>query len=68
MAWKNATMKQKLVLIIGILYSLNIISNKIFSYVHNAPVLYLVNTYVQYACMISAMILITYRRKTLPWY
>ncbi len=31
---------------------------------HSAPVLYIISTHAQYACMISAMILITYRRKT----
>ena len=64
MVWKNANTKQKLVLVIGILYSLNIITNNIFNYVHSAPLLYIISTHVQYACMITAMILITYRKKT----
>ena len=64
MVWKNATLKQKLVLILGTLLFLNIATNNIFFFVHNAPVLYLISTHVQYACMISAMILVTYRKKT----
>ena len=31
---------------------------------HSAPVLYIISTHAQHSCMISAMILITYRRKT----
>ena len=48
---KKASLKQTIVLILGILFVLNMITTGIYGYVHNAPLNYVINIDVQYACM-----------------
>lgn len=61
---KKASLKQTIVLILGILFVLNKITIGIYGYVHNAPLDYVISTGVQYACMAAAMILAAFRKKT----
>ena len=61
---KKASLKQTIVLILGILFVLNQITTGIYGYVHNAPLDYIIRTSVQYACMAAAMILAAFRKKT----
>lgn len=64
MDMKNASQKQKLVLVLGIAYVLFLFISDILHLMKNAPLLYLASTFVQYTSMAAAMILITFRRKT----
>ena len=64
MITKKASLKQTIVLILGILFVLNQITTGIYGYVHNAPLNYVISTSVQYACMAAAMILAAFRKKT----
>ena len=57
-------LKQKLVLIIGILYILNGLITDIENIVHNYPLDYILSTAIQYNAMALAMILATFRKKT----
>ena len=61
---KNASLKQKLVLVLGIAYVLFLFISDIFYLTNNAPLLYLASTFVQYTSMAAGMILITFRKKT----
>ena len=61
---KNASLKQKLVLILGIAYFLfNTISQIYLFKRYSAPLDYMLSTFVQYTCMIAAMVLITFSKK-----
>ena len=61
---KNASLKQKLVLILGILYVLLHLGMEIEDLVHNAPLDYIISIFIQYNAMAAAMVLITFKRKT----
>ena len=63
MAANNSTLKPRIVLILGILFSLYMVTSNIYNYKHGAPTIYLNNTYLQYVCMVAAMILANYRKK-----
>ncbi len=62
--WKNITLKQKLVLILGIVYYLVFACMQIEHLVYEAPRLYVYSTFLQYTAMITSMQLITFKRKT----
>ena len=61
---KNASLKQRLVLILGILYFLLHLGMETEDLVHKAPLDYIISTFIQYNAMAAAMVLITYKRKT----
>ena len=61
---KNASLKQKLVLVLGTAYILLHLGMEIEDLVHNAPVLYIISIFIQYNAMAAAMVLITFKRKT----
>ena len=61
---KNTSLKQKLVLILGILYVLLHLGMEIEDLVHNAPLDYIISIFIQYNAMAAAMVLITFKKKT----
>ena len=63
MAAKKPTLKQIIVLILGILFPLYIAVSYILYFIYDPPVLYLTSTFIQYSCMATAMILITFRKR-----
>ena len=63
MAAKKPTLKQIIVLILGILFPLYIAVSYILYFIYDPPILYLISTFVQYSCMATAMILITFRKR-----
>ncbi len=64
MAEKKAALKQKIVLILGILYILYNILIKADNFRrYDVQLIYLISTFVQFACMASSMILVTFRKK-----
>ena len=64
MAVKKASLKQAIVLTLGILFILNHITNGIYAYIHGGPLDYIISTSVQYFSMAVAMICVTFRKKT----
>lgn len=63
MLFKNATKKQKIVLVLGILYILFHIIQDIWIYGLNPELLYILSTSTQYASMAFAMIFANFRKK-----
>ncbi len=61
---KNASLKQKLVLILGITYILVHLGIDIENFVHGASLTYLISIFFQYNAMAAAMILVTFKKKT----
>ena len=64
MTVQKSSLKQTIVLILGILFVLNRIANGIYAYIHGGPLDYIISTSVQYASMAAAMVLVTFRKKT----
>ncbi len=64
MTAQKASLKQKIVLIAGILFVLNHTTTGIYACVHNAPLIYIISTNVQYTSLAAAMICATFRKKT----
>ena len=64
----KTTLKQKLVIILGILYILYRVTSIVLnlqSYNSADAVIYLASTFIQFTCMAISMILITFRKKTI---
>ena len=63
MAKKITSLKPIIVLILGILFPLYIAVSHILYFIYDPPILYLTSTFIQYSCMATAMILITFRKR-----
>ena len=61
---KNASLKQKLVLILGIAYILLHLVMETEDLLRGAPPIYMISVFIQYNAMAAAMILITFKKKT----
>ena len=61
---KNASLKQKLVLILGIAYILLHLVMETEDLLRGAPPIYMISVFIQYNAMAAAMVLITFKRKT----
>ncbi len=63
---KKASLKQKLVLIIGIAYYVVILCRHIETLLYHAPRPYVISTFIQYTAMITAMHLVTFKSGIIP--
>ena len=63
MAKKITSLKPIIVLILGILFPIYIAVSYILYFIYDPPILYLTSTFIQYSCMATAMILITFRKR-----
>ena len=63
MTEKKTSLKPVIVLVLGILFSLNQITNGICGFVNGGPLIYIVSTSTQLICMAAAMICAVNRKK-----